>query len=102
MNKQWRQLHDAARIAPKGHEVAIVGLLDALIRYARLHVEAYHSPVGEDYVLGDHFAQIGLNIHGLLNGETGRLDCGTLERELVYLFEANGLDFYGTMEGKKS
>ena len=41
------------------------------------------SPIGEDGVLGEYWAEWGKALRGLLNGDCGRLDCGSLDTVLV-------------------
>jgi hypothetical protein len=47
--------------------------------YADAHGQRYKSPIGEDAVLGEHWAQVGAGLRGLLNGELGRLDGATID-----------------------
>jgi len=54
-------------------------MLRGWLTYADRHQARYHSGIGADGVLGDEWAALGHAILGLLNGETGRLDCGTLD-----------------------
>jgi len=72
----------------KGFETAIVETLRALAEYADAHRDRYESEVGEDGVLGDHFEEIARGLLGLLNGETGRLDCGTVDGAIRKLCKA--------------
>ncbi len=46
----------------------------------------------DDGVLGDEWAKIGGALRGLLNGETGRFDCGTLDRLFCETLRSEGLD----------
>lgn len=71
-----------------GFESAVMELLRALAEYADAHRDRYESEVGEDGVLGDHFEEIARGLLGLLNGETGRLDCGTLDGAIRKLCKA--------------
>jgi len=71
-----------------GFESAVLELLRALAEYADAHRECYESDVGDDGILGDHFEEIARGLLGLLNGETGRLDCGTLDRAIRQLCQA--------------
>lgn len=61
------------------HERAIKGMLLALAIYADAHERAYDSPIGEDGVLGEHWKDMARAFLGMLNGEAGRFDCGTLD-----------------------
>lgn len=71
-----------------GFESAIVELLRALAEYADAHRDRYETEIGEDGVLGDHFEEIARGLLGLLNGETGRLDCGTIDGAIRKLCKA--------------
>ena len=44
----------------------------------------------DDYVLGNHWAEIGYGLFRLLDGETGRFDCGTFMDEVAHTLNANG------------
>jgi hypothetical protein len=75
----WRDRHIQAVNAPRGPERAIVAGLRAWCDYAVLHATRYESEIGDDGVLGPAWEQWGRALRTLLNGETGRLDCGTLD-----------------------
>ena len=76
----WQGRHMSAVLNPKLHfEAAIVGMVKVWLVYADGHRARYESGIGEDYVLGPEWESIGRSLIGLLNGETGRLDCGTLD-----------------------
>ena len=51
------------------------------------HQDAYEFSIHADGVLGAAWAQIGEGLLGLLNGERGRLDGGTLDRAIRDLLE---------------
>ncbi len=71
----------------------LIDLLKGWSEYADLHHKAYESLIGDDYVLGPHWRDIGLGLRGLLNGDCGpRLDCGTLDKFIIDTLEANGFD----------
>lgn len=90
-NEQWQRRHNAALCEPIGpHELAIVGMLFGWIEYAEMHMARYESEIGHDYVLGPAWADIGQSLLTLLNGETGRLDCGTLDRVIRNFMADNG------------
>lgn len=74
----WQDRHVRAFNVPHGFEAAIVSLLTGWAIYADAHRARYESKLGDDYVLGVAWAATGRAIHSLLDGETGRLDCGTL------------------------
>ena len=61
--------------------------------YAQTHRAAYGSPIGEDYVLGEHWKDIGRSLLGLLNGECGPdIDCGTLDSAIRGIMRDNAVD----------
>lgn len=84
--------HIQALDCPQGFEEPIVLISRALRLYAEQHAERYESPIGADYVLGDHWKDIARGLIGLLNGETGRLDCGTIDGAIRDLAGCNGMD----------
>ena len=81
-SQQYLIRHHEALQNPKGVERAVVGMRKALLDYAAQYEERFGSHIGDDGVLGDCWLQIARGYLGLLNGETGRLDCGTLDGEL--------------------
>jgi len=72
--------------------IAIVSLFSGRLKYADEHKWKYHSGIGEDGLLGDEWAKIGGALRGLLNGETGRFDCGTLDKLIADTLRAEGFD----------
>lgn len=78
--QSWMLNHRHAwRMPSSGFESSIVGSIRAWIVYAEAHQALYDSSIADDGVLGIHWANWGSAIIGLLNGETGRLDCGPLD-----------------------
>jgi len=71
----WQERHYAALAAPRGPERSIVALMEGMDKY----LTHSHLDIRRDYVLGESFGQILEGFIGLLNGETGRLDCGSLD-----------------------
>ena len=55
--------------------------------------------IGDDYVLGPEWAAIGKGLLGLLNGETGRIDCGSFDGYVRKLFVAEGFSDEGNETG---
>lgn len=84
--------HNEAIDWPKGFETPIVKMLHFWAMYAVEHQKRYESPIGEDYVLGVDWKDMGLALRGLLNGETGRLDCGTLDGFILETMRENGIE----------
>lgn len=94
----WQERHNdavslaAANFTPKPFESAIVKMLAAWSRYAKDHKARFDSPIGDDGVLGDYWKDAGLAIRGLLNGEMGQLDCGTLDAYILDTLKDNAID----------
>ncbi len=84
--------HDAAVRAPARQEAAIMGMLDALMQYAHAHKQEFGEPVGEDLYVGSEIANIACALRALLNGSTGHLDGATVDRLILGVCLANGLD----------
>ena len=84
----WQDNHLAALRRPRGFEVPIITMLEGWAKYAdQVRIE-YGG--GLDQVLGSRWADLGRAIHGLLDGETGRLDCGTLSSFIHGALESQG------------
>lgn len=83
--KRWLYDHQQALAEPRGLEAPIVRMREALVAYAREHETRWGSKIGDDYVIGEFWVQMSRGYLGLLNGETGRLDCGTLDAEMRML-----------------
>ena len=76
----WGTAHLRAIAAPKAAmEQALVEMLSGWLRYADAVGASWDSDIGSDQVLGPCWAQIGAGLRGLLNGDLGRLDGGTLD-----------------------
>jgi hypothetical protein len=88
----WKGRHRMAILAPVGPERSIVGLLKGWIDYTNQHAARYESGIGDDGVLGPEWESIGRGILGLLNGESGRLDCGTLDSLIRNVLSSEGFD----------
>ena len=86
----WKERHLQAINFPKGCEIPVVNAIAAWLDYANEHERRYESPIGDDGVLGQCWLEMGRAIRGLLNGETGRLDCGTLDAILLDSMIAEG------------
>ena len=92
-NEGWMNRHLAAISNPQpGFETAVVQMFSGWLRYADEHNSRYKTGVGADYVLGAEWAKVGSALLGLLNGETGRLDCGTLDSLVRNVLSAEGID----------
>ena len=88
----WQDRHMRALRLPSGAEIGINGLIAGWASYADRHYARYGSGVGDDGVLGPAWAQVGAGIRRLLNGETGRFDCGTLDGFICDSLAAEGFD----------
>lgn len=75
----WQRQHLKALVSPEGLEVPILGLINSLTTYMFEHESRYGSLIAEDYVLGPQFLKAAKAVRKLLNGETGRLDCGEMD-----------------------
>ncbi len=82
-SQQYLIRHHEALQNPRGIERPIVALREGLLMYATEYAERFDGcELGKDYVLGKSWLEMARGYLGLLNGETGRLDCGTLDSEL--------------------
>lgn len=84
--------HNDAVRRQNGLEAPIVGMFNALQAHASAHHALYGSHIGEDGVLGEHWADMLRGLRGLLNGECGRLDCGTVDAAILQLAAEHGVD----------
>lgn len=89
----WQERHMAAVLRPVNHgEGTVGGLIRAWLDYADEHARHFESGIGEDGFLGKEWAAIGAAIRGLLNGDCGRLDCGTLDGILYNTLKDEGFN----------
>lgn len=72
--------------------LSLLKMLGGLEQYAAAHRAAYHEPVGDDAVLGPAFASIASGVLGLLNGETGGFDAGSLDSNIREFMVAQGFN----------
>ena|SRR5690348_2703764 len=82
---RWKAGHnDAVTSAPhtrgSSFDGALVNMLKGWYDYAALHEDRFEAKVAEDYVLGPQWFAVGTALLVLLNGDTGRLDAGTVDR----------------------
>lgn len=75
----WQGRHMSAVTNPRGVEKPFIAMLTGWLEYADTHASRNESGIGEDCVLGPEWEAIGRSLVNLLNGNTGRLDCGTLD-----------------------
>ena len=71
----------------------VVAMVEAWGRYADAHRKRYGSPIGDDGVLGWSWRTMGVSLRGLLNGETGNLDCGTMDTLICAIAAEHGVNF---------
>ena len=86
----WATRHNMAVVHPTKAEKGILDACYALEAMAEAHAERYATVISEDGVLGDYWLKILHGVRGMLNGETGRLDCGTVDGWLVRLALEHG------------
>jgi hypothetical protein len=89
---QWWTRHCDALRLPARWEHEIVTLARSLASYADAHAARYESPIGSDGVLGRDWERMLKGLRGLLNGETGRLDCGTVDAAILAMYAAAGFE----------
>ena len=75
-----------------GFDTAIGQMLRALALYADSHLSRFETPISQDYVLGVEWRRSLSAVRALLNGETGRLDCGDVDRAILAMFTAAGFE----------
>ena len=75
----WQARHIQAWHSIKGPAANIKRLVEALGMYADSHYARYESRIGEDGFLGPAWLAMLKACRVLLNGETGGLDCGTVD-----------------------
>lgn len=86
----WRERHASAIATPRYPEAAVIHLFSALDEYACAHNRRWDSLIGQDFVLGPVWETMVTNLKELLNGETGRLNCGTVESAIRQLMLDHG------------
>lgn len=90
---EWKKDHNNAYLAPNvGEEEALVALHRGLLLYEAAYKRRFDSQIGSDYVLGPEWFAIAKGLLGLLNGVSGRLDCGTLDKSIREVTESAGFE----------
>ncbi len=75
----WKDRHgDAVQYPRTPHERALVNMLRGWQQYASASEASLEWRIGDDCVLGPEWLAIGKAIKGLLDGEIGQLDGGTV------------------------
>lgn len=96
----WAQKHYRAWMQPDLTTTAIarreVGLRKLLVGWSQIgetHKDMYLSDIGADAVSGEHFAKMGHAIRDMIGtADLGRYDGGTLDRLVVMIALACGVD----------
>ena len=81
-NELWLARHLIALDKPRGPEVAIVAFRSGLLAYGLEHARFGGSALNDDSFLGAAWLSMARGYIALLNGPTGRLDCGVLDGEV--------------------
>lgn len=69
---------------------ALRKMLEGWEAYAAAHERRYEDRIGNDYCLGPYWAEVGLAIKRLLDGEVGGWDCGSLAGNITEAIETQG------------
>ena len=88
----WLTAHHQAMAHPNPTELPIVRMYEGLCLYPRAYQRSFGVLLGEDYVLGPAWLDMVATFRRLLNGPTGRLDCGTLDSAIIAHARAHGLE----------
>lgn len=89
----WLARHHLALGQPRGIEIPIVSFRKGLLEYGLQHaVEFQGCRLGGDSALGVAWLEMARGFIALLNGPTGRLDCGTLDGEVRRWAEQFGFE----------
>ena len=85
--------HNAACRHPyKAFEAPFIDMLKGWVMYAENHLGRYETPIGEDYVMGQVWENIGHALLEFLNGETGpRLNRAHLNSFIRQTMKDNGI-----------
>ena len=90
------------------HGRALIQMLKGWEDYAKAYHARYDDPEAKDeanqldHVIGPYWANVGLAIKRLLDGDTGGLDCGSIARNITEAIEAEGFetDGYNLLTGE--
>lgn len=69
---------------------ALMQMLKGWEAYAQAHQARYEVGIGDDGVMGVYWAETGLAIKRLLDGDVGGLDCGSIGQNITEAIEAQG------------
>ena len=81
---EWKRAHLFT------HAASMRRFIEGLATYADAHQKEFDSTISEDGVLGDYWLDIFKGVRGMLNGELGALDGGTLDTTLLGILEKAG------------
>lgn len=85
--------HNQAIQNPRGIERAVVSLRAGLLEYGLQYADRFEGcELGKDAIIGDGWLDLARGYLALLNCETGRLDCGTLDGEVRHWARKFGFD----------
>lgn len=88
----WARRHtNEMMFGVDGFGANIAAQVKAWAKYADLHYARYESLIGDDGYIGEHWEDQAKSILGLLNGETGGLDCGTIDSLIRAIAREHGL-----------
>ena len=79
MHEDSMRRHITAVAWPSEKEKPLLHMLEGWLEYADQYRNRYLSGIQSDYFIGPLWFDIGQALLGLLNGEIGRLDGGTLD-----------------------
>ena len=90
----WARGHFTAALFPSTpYEIAIVALCDGIKMYVDAYAQTNNPEDSEmDYLTGDWVGNVIEGVRGMLNGDLGRLDGGTVDAWLLYVAEEIGYD----------
>lgn len=84
--------HARALDGANPHVMAIKSLVLSLACYADAHRGEFKGPLSEDSFLGPEWHAMTQSALALLNGPTGDLDCGTVDRTIRAIAKEAGFD----------
>lgn len=70
---------------------ALAKMLTGWEQYAEAHKDRYGESVGKDHVMGDYWAEVGLAIKRLLDGDCGGFDCGSIAHNITQAITDAGI-----------
>lgn len=82
--------HEKAIRCPTDFARAMIRMLQGWEKYATTYAKRYECSIGGDAVIGTYWAETGLAIKRLLDGELNGLDAGSLAKNITDLIESQG------------